>query len=182
MGNSLTATRVVRTLYATHNGVEKSRFLGGSFGTLDGALGASHLLQAETLGQYVDWLDKNGVCGPTTGKEEQEGSASPEASLEEPGIGADHAMPTESTRSYKALLEAIMKELSVIACGLLLDSGVDPNTGAHGGRLSKVSSQLERKKRFNSNPLHLACSKRLPFVVRNLLQKGCNHLLHCMIL
>jgi ankyrin repeat protein len=55
----------------------------------------------------------------------------------------------------------------------LLDHGVDPNLGDHGGRLSKVSDRNERKRKFRSNPLHLACSKGNPEVAKNLLEKGC---------
>ena len=43
-GDSLTATRVVRTMYANHHGVPNSRHLGGAYGSLEGAFAVSHLV------------------------------------------------------------------------------------------------------------------------------------------
>jgi len=173
-GDSLAATRVARTLFATHHGVENTRFLGGSFGSLDGPLSATHLLKAKTMGDYVDWLDKNNVC--SGGSDDGAGAGAAVADdLENKTVTKEDNSSNrsdEAWQGYEGLLECIMLEKPTIANGLL-DSGVDPNAGAHGGRLSKVSSRLERKKRFTSNPLHLACSRGMATVVRKLLHKGC---------
>ena len=61
-GDSLAATRVVRSLYASHYSLVDGRKLGGQYGQLDGAFSVQHLLSARTLGSYVDWLDSHGVC------------------------------------------------------------------------------------------------------------------------
>jgi ankyrin repeat protein len=73
---------------------------------------------------------------------------------------------------YDALLEATTVGYTSVAIGLL-NAGVDPNIGSHGGRLSKVSSRNERKKTFKSNPLHVACNKGNAHIVRKLLAAGC---------
>jgi acyl-CoA synthetase (AMP-forming)/AMP-acid ligase II/ankyrin repeat protein len=167
-GDSLAATRVVRTLYATHNGVHNSRFLGGSFGALDGAFSVANLLQAHTLGDYVDWLDTSGVCGSEPHNEDRIVPSQMKASST-PTMGEANKL---EFLQYDALLEATTVGYTAVAVGLL-NVGVDPNIGSHGGRLSKVSSRNERKKTFKSNPLHVACNKGNPQMVRKLLATGC---------
>eukprot|EP00957_Ditylum_brightwellii_P133164 10153298-Ditylum_brightwellii.AAC.1 len=66
-GDSLAATRVVRTLFANHKGIRDNRYIGGAYGVLDGPFDALHLLRAETLGAYVDFLDGHGVCSAKDG-------------------------------------------------------------------------------------------------------------------
>ena len=51
-GDSLTPIRITRTLYALHHGIHESRHLGGVTGNLDGPFVTSHLLSANTLGEY----------------------------------------------------------------------------------------------------------------------------------
>ena len=64
-GDSLAATRLVRSLYAYHNRVNDSRHLGGQYGVLEGPFAVSYLLQTKSMGEYVDWLDSHGVCRST---------------------------------------------------------------------------------------------------------------------
>ena len=58
-GDSLSATRVCRGLYALHHGVANSRNLGGETGTLDGLFAVKHLLASPTLGDYVKFLNQH---------------------------------------------------------------------------------------------------------------------------
>ena len=51
-GDSLTSTCITRTLYALNHGIHESRHLGGVTGNLDGPFVTSHLLSANTLGEY----------------------------------------------------------------------------------------------------------------------------------
>jgi non-ribosomal peptide synthetase component F len=54
-GDSLSATRVVRAIYARHHGLLDNRFIGGEYGKKDGPLSPLNLLSAENLGVYVDF-------------------------------------------------------------------------------------------------------------------------------
>jgi acyl-coenzyme A synthetase/AMP-(fatty) acid ligase/ankyrin repeat protein len=172
-GDSLAATRVVRTLYANHHGVDNTRFLGGSFGVLEGAFEVTHLLSAKSLGEYVNWLDGNGVCrikqdeSPTLTN-----VMTPSEYIDPAEQDTENELETEKSFQYGALVEAISLGQKSIAIALL-DAGVDPNYGGHTGRLSRVSSRLDRKKLFKSNPLHVSCSRGEPAIVRKLLEKGC---------
>jgi acyl-CoA synthetase (AMP-forming)/AMP-acid ligase II/ankyrin repeat protein len=191
-GDSLAATRLVRSLYAYHNGVNDSRRLGGPYGVLEGPFAVSHLLQTKSMGEYVDWLDSHGVCDSTleTTTSEKESANGHDTIAEEgkPTIAGegkpknfkdksksnDNIAGTESSelhQMYEALLEAIMFGHSLIACSLL--DVVDPNMYKHSGRLGKTSG-IERRQAFLSNPLHLACAKGDPLIVKKLLEKDCN--------
>lgn len=54
----------------------------------------------------------------------------------------------------------------------LLDVGVDPNSQSNPARLGKVTDRKQQRSLFKSNPLHLACLRGNPFLVKKLLQKG----------
>jgi acyl-CoA synthetase (AMP-forming)/AMP-acid ligase II/ankyrin repeat protein len=175
-GDSLAATRIVRAIYAKHHQVVDSRLLGGKYGVLDGPFAVGHLLKSRNLGEYVDWLKKCGVGEPN-----HDGGCSQKITpneidpdpLQDTLFGNQGALPTSSEEAqlYNALLEATMRGQYSIALALL-DLGVDPNFGAHGGRLAKTSSRLDRKKKFHSSPLHYACLKGNPLLVEKLLEKG----------
>lgn len=189
-GDSLTSIRIVRSLYALHHGIQESRHHGGAMGTLDGPFAAVHLVKAQNLGQYVKWLDDNNVCDISLSKDNA-GGASPllERSSEEnynsenPSTGLvgavdqlvavdeDSADPNWDELST-ALMEASMLGQTSIAIELLA-MGANPNFGAHGGRLGKVSSRLQRRGEFTSVPIHLACSLGNPELVKELLRCGC---------
>jgi len=177
-GDSLAATRLVRALYACHNGVFNSRFLGGQYGVLEGPFATSYLLRARTMGEYVDWLDSNGVCGSTAqvnGNGQTvaaDSQAEVSAGVNDGILNNDDSENDASFQLYEALLEAVTSGQSLIACALL-DDGVDPNLGQHGGRLGKTCGRHERKETFRSNPLHLACSKGDEVLAKKLLEKGC---------
>jgi acyl-CoA synthetase (AMP-forming)/AMP-acid ligase II/ankyrin repeat protein len=174
-GDSLAATRVARSLYAYHHNVFNTRFLGGAYGVLEAPFTASHLLRVRTMGDYVDLLDSHGVCCSSKDTREQDpaGANNRKATILGENDTVLHGEEKDFDLSlYEALLEAATSGQSVIAIALL-DHGVDPNLGDHGGRLSRVSDRTERKRKFRSNPLHLACSKGSPELVKKLLEKGC---------
>lgn len=168
-GDSLAATRVVRTLYASHHQVQNSRFLGGSTGSLEGVFSVSNLLRCHTLGEYVDLLDSNGI-----GRSSRvpEGERCFHVDTATPADHGDHREVPLEVQQYEFLLEAITMGQTAIAIGLL-SAGVNSNAASHGGRLGKVSSRNDRKKLFTSNPLHVACAKGNPLIVRKLLSTGC---------
>jgi len=183
-GDSLAATRIVRALYAKHHGVHNSRFLGGKYGAIDGPFAAVHLINAESLGHYVDFLDRNCIC---SGKG---GLSCEEAHQEQPNLHPGYAISTldnasdddgetvvsgEASRNESSLYGALMTAMSLGHTSLalsLLAAGADPNWGDHGGRLGKVSGRNTRKALFKSSPLHLACLRGDPLAVKGLLRRG----------
>jgi ankyrin repeat protein len=179
-GDSLSATRVVRAVYACHYKVQNNRFLGGRFGVLEGPFATIHLLTAENLGCYIDWLDKNGICSQKTYTEEVKQDASRQNVRNDcnQSDAAQHGSllqvdmkATEASQLYEALLQATSFGDSTIAVALL-NVGADPNLGKHGGRLGKISSRNERRQTFRSSPLHIACLKGIPRLVGSLLKNG----------
>jgi hypothetical protein len=158
------STRVVRGLYALHHGVSNSRNLGGETGTLDGPFAAKYLLQAPTLGGYVDFLQSNSAFGhgqvpldnASTSKIGREFSQQPRDNL------------------YDSLLESISLGLTCIAVSLI-DSGVDPNSKLMNKRLrlGKIKDRNQQRSLFHANPLHLACVRGEPLLVKKLLESGC---------
>lgn len=173
-GDSLTATRVGRAIYARHNNVLDSRLIGGKYGVLEGPFAVVHLLSADNLGAYVDWLDTHGVRGSQYGAWEK-----PPLLLAKPGddqlaIGevpmSKDIRDVESKRLFDALLQATSSGHTNVAMALL-DAGADPNLDESGCRLGKTSGRNERKKSFRSSPLHLACLRGIPSLVKKLLDK-----------
>ena len=177
-GDSLGSTRVVRALYAFHHGVPNTRDLGGSLGALDGPFAVTLLLRCKSMQEYVDWLDQNGVCGPQNGayqggiiNHQHANDTSNNQSPLNSNVVKDETIRLEA-ELYDALLETIT--LSQFSLALeLLNVGADPNFGAHGGRLSKTSHRIDRRKKFTSNPLHLACSQGHVPLVKKLLERKC---------
>ena len=165
-GDSLGATRVIRALYAFHHGVNNNRFLGGAFGKLDGPFDVIHLLRAKTLKEYVDMLDRNGI-----GLNHHEVEVALRVVETETASQQVDEETEQNSRLYDALLQATTLGHFAVAIALL-DVGADPTFGEHGGRLGKVSGRREQKTIFRSSPLHLACLKGHPELVRNLLRKG----------
>jgi acyl-CoA synthetase (AMP-forming)/AMP-acid ligase II/ankyrin repeat protein len=170
-GDSLGSTRIVRSLYAYHHDLQNRRELGGSFGAFEGPFAVIHLLSSKTMQEYVDWLDSNGVCGPKN-VEKETSSPKHDSYQEKVDSPVVDNLIRQQSEQYDALLESITLSQFSIALELL-QVGVDPNFGAHGGRLSKISHRNDRRKKFTSNPLHLVCGKGNPQLVRKLLEKGC---------
>jgi acyl-coenzyme A synthetase/AMP-(fatty) acid ligase/ankyrin repeat protein len=168
-GDSLSATRVVRAVYARHHQIHDTRHLGGPTGTLDGPFAVQYFLRAENLGQYVDWLDRNGVCTATS--DDVTASEHGDTTLAVQSGGLVH--PHNPNPGYSALLHATAAGFSVLAVALLQQCGVDPNHGQHEGRLGKTN-RLERKRNFRSTPLHLACLAGMDDLVTALLDHGAN--------
>jgi acyl-CoA synthetase (AMP-forming)/AMP-acid ligase II len=167
-GDSLGATLVVRTLYATHHEVNNSRHLGGSFGSFDGPFHVCHLLQSMTLGDYIDFLDSNGVIDK---------AETAEIDLELNKVGTTDVTNGNQNKElllYESLVEAITLGQSIVAASLI-SVGADPNYDDHGRRLGKMKNgRKEQKRLLKSNPLHLACVKGDQYLVSALLNSGCN--------
>ena len=175
-GDSLAATRVTRALYAHHYQVDNSRFLGGEYGKLDGPFDVLELLRAKNLGEYVDMLDKNKIATLPPGSEGTLGTPqSTEPSKVESALFIEEHSASDDENMeallYDALLQAATLGQTTIGVGLL-KVGTDPNCGAHGHRLGKVSHRMEQKELFRSSPLHLACSKGDIVFVKELLKKN----------
>ena len=168
-GDSLTATRVVRSLYATHKGIDNSRSLGGEYGALPYPFDASTLISSKTLGAYVDILDSlpfqrdvsevDSCRLPCSGKSFERAS--------------DHNSDLEAYRLYEALLEAIQLGQTLVAIALLHE-GVNPNEFVSTKRLGKVQGRIDMKESFRSSPMHLACMRGDIILVRNLFLFGCS--------
>ena len=171
-GDSLAATRVMRALYAYHHNVDNTRHLGGSFGILDDSFDVIRLLRGRSLGSFVDHLDRNFLCRPRVELSSNNVKTCMSSEMENgPDEGIVNSPDVEhESQLYEALLQASASGQSAIACALL-DIGADPNFGAHGGRLGKVSSRMEQKTIFRSSPLHLACLKGDDSLVKKLIEK-----------
>ena len=176
-GDSLAATRVVRSLYASHHSVFNARRLGGKYGTLEGAFSVKHLLSAKTLGTYVDWLDSNGVCGGSTADAVV---GDRDVKVSEKPIkpdGDDVTLPAEETEKrilYEALIDSTIRGHTFIAFHLL-DAGADPNyfpKGQKVQRMGKLADKRDRKSIFQSSPLHIACAKGNYALVHTLVNGG----------
>ena len=82
---------------------------------------------------------------------------------------------------YDSLLESITLGHTRVACSLL-DLGVDPNVQVSGS-LGKISDRMQQRTLFKSNPLHLACARGDPHLVRKLLCAGASvfvYILSCL--
>ncbi len=163
-GDSLAATRVTRGLYARHHNVNDSRNLGGSSGTLDGPFAAKFLLQANTLGEYCDFLDSHSAfCSA----EEKEGSI---IRTDDNSGAAQNS--TQTGTLFESLIESITMGHALVSMALLdfVDPNIQPIKEA---RLGKVTDRKQQRSLFKSNPLHLACIRGDAVLVRALLDKGC---------
>jgi hypothetical protein len=177
-GDSLTATRVTRALYAYHHQVDNNRRLGGQFGKLEGPFNVINLIRSKDLGSYVQMLDGQNLCTP---KEVGEARPVKNGKVDDEAKQSDSNPPTEiemgskedeneQADMYDALLQAATLSQSSIALGLL-DAGADPNYGGHSGRLGKVTHRLKQQALFRSIPLHLACLRGDDPLVKKLLAK-----------
>eukprot|EP00977_Amphora_coffeiformis_P016939 scaffold5364_cov164-Amphora_coffeaeformis.AAC.37 len=171
-GDSLTATRVVRALYAHHYNVFNGRELGGAHGILDDdVFSVRHLLRANNLGEYVDLLQRNNVCcnpaplgDPNSPTRPNNGSSVNQEKAEE---------GQEDTYMYDALVRAITQNKTQLALALL-DAGAPTNLGDQRKRKYRISNTRglqERKTIFHTTPLHLSCLKGHPKLVHALLLK-----------
>jgi acyl-CoA synthetase (AMP-forming)/AMP-acid ligase II/ankyrin repeat protein len=175
-GDSLSATRLTRALYAMHHDIPDSRFVGGDFGVLDGSFSITKLLSSRDLGAYVDWLDSEGVHfarGDVTcvNIEERQRSCIDSLDNRPYTMTSDESQESIDKRTmYDGLIKAIMQRQFNIAIALL-DIGADPNFESVDVRLSKVSGRLGRKMAFRSSPLHIACAAGNSQLVAKLLFK-----------
>lgn len=132
---------------------------------MDGPFAAKYLLKSETLGRYVEFLVSKSafrtIDDAMTATDGVETDTSSDYNVKE-NVG--HML-------YASLLESITLGYTRLACSFL-DLGVDPNTQLGQGRLGKVSDRQRQRMLFKSNPLHLACLRGNPHLVRKLLKKG----------
>ena len=166
-GDSLSATRVVRAIFAKHHNIVDNRFIGGEYGIVDGPLSPLNLLRAENLGSYVDFLDTHGICSSFESFENL-------ATI--PSTNTIYSQPFDFHEKclFEFLLQSTSAGLQNISIALL-DVGANPNYGESEGRLGKVSGRNLRKKQFRSNPLHLACFHGNHILVRKLLEKNAKY-------
>jgi len=176
-GDSLAAVRIVRALYARHHGLQDSRYLGGDYGTLDGAFSAVNLVTSPSLGAYVDFLDRNGIRVSSNdnkggGTCQSEVSAKHVTTIQAESSGDNRntaGVTSTESQLYEALIMATSQGHSSLAIALL-QAGADPNGGAHSGRLGKIGDRRKRKKVFRSGPMHIASLKGDADLVRELLR------------
>jgi non-ribosomal peptide synthetase component F/ankyrin repeat protein len=164
-GDSLSATRVVRAIYARHHGLVDNRFIGGDYGKIDGPLSPTNLLRSENLGVYVNFLDGNGICCSCE-------SIDDNCTLPI----TENVCSTKTNENYlfDSLLQSTTAGQRNIAISLL-DVGANPNFGESKGRLGKISGRKVRKELFRSNPLHLACLHGDDVLVKKLLEKNAKY-------
>jgi len=165
-GDSLAAARITRALFAHHHQVDNTRHLGGEFGKLDGPFDAVHLIQAPSLGDYVDFLDSHRV-----GASESSLLSEQEKPRESGTSDLQDKEKAQRQNLYDALMQSCTLGHENIALALL-EVGADPNYGNHGFRLGKTSGRLEQQSLFRSSPIHLATQKGQVRVVKALLHLG----------
>jgi hypothetical protein len=150
-----------------------NRNLGGGTGTLDGPFATKYLLQSETLGAYHSFLvSKGAFCSsddPVPSILDGDGNTS----------GPEIKEEKSADPLYASLLESITLGYTRIASSLL-DLGVDPNVRVC-GNLGKISDRVQQRTLFKSNPLHLACARGDPHLVRKLLCAGASICLYVLI-
>ena len=177
-GDSLAATRIIRALYALHHNVPNSRYIGGEFGILEGPFAAVHLINAKSLKSYVDMLEQNEVCASIVSVSEEKLVVDPQSettTVGEPLPESDgNSDEPDCNELHVALTQAAVRKYTNI-CLALLDIGANPNHNGHKGRFGKVSGRLERKMKFYSSPLHLACIIGDDMLVHGLLFKGAEY-------
>ena len=173
-GDSLSAVVVCRTLYAHFHRLQNSRHLGGEYGQLPEPFNTASLLRAKNLGEYVDLLDEN-----ITTNDLQTPSGDPSTKPQSSTTAATNKDPfpdtSEKALLYDALLQATTLDQSSIAAALL-HVGADPNHGHnHGSRIGNTSGRIQRRAVFKAAPLHLACFRGDPILVKLLLSYKANH-------
>lgn len=139
-----------------------NRNLGGGSGTLDGLFATKYLLQSETLGAYHSFLVSKGAFR----------TSDVPSTLDGDGHNSAPKMKEEDIADplYNSLLESITLGYTRVACSLL-DLGVDPNVRGSGS-LGKISDRVQQRILLKSNPLHLACARGDPHLVKKLLCAG----------
>ena len=147
-----------------------SRNLGGATGTLEGPFSAKHLLSFPTLGDYVQFLDVHKAFQHRN--DHQEGNNKGTAEVLNHASLKDNSTYQHKDMMYEYLIEAISLGLSCVASSLL-DLGVDPNGIDRKMRLGKVKDRSRQRQMFKASPLHLACVRGEPFLVKKLLAAGC---------
>jgi acyl-CoA synthetase (AMP-forming)/AMP-acid ligase II len=168
-GDSLSATLVVRSLYALHHQINNSRDLGGAYGYFDGPFNVSNLLRSKTLGDYATYLDANGIF--LTLEDENQYNLDETVKDSRKRLETGHSI---DDLLYNSLFEAITLGQTAVSIGLIY-VGTNPNHGEHGFRLGKLKNgRKQQKEVLKSNPLHLACAKGNYVLVAALLQCGCN--------
>jgi acyl-CoA synthetase (AMP-forming)/AMP-acid ligase II/ankyrin repeat protein len=170
-GDSLSATRLVRSLYARHYGVNNSRNLGGEYGKLGGPFDVVHLLGSSDFGEYVDWLDSMGVLSCDGDVIRVSGDEAMTYVNDQVGAKGSSDNHNPDRALYDALLEATVLGQTFIALALL-DIGIDPQHGTHKGRMGKITNRVTRRQEFKSTPLHVACSQGNYILVADLVRRG----------
>jgi len=173
-GDSLTATRVTRALYAHHLGVKDSRNLFGTYGQGDGPFAVCNLLTASSLGEYADFIASSGMSNTNvSGNREETTGAEDEEEQESQEKAEVTVSSIRQTMLYDAVIQAIASGHETLAVALLELPDTNPNLHRHSFRIGKTSSRKVRQKLFRASPMHTACQHGLFKVVSKLLEKAC---------
>jgi len=81
-------------------------------------------------------------------------------------------LDTIDDRLSNALIAAIMGDASPACVSALLSLGANPNHSYKGGKIGKVGDRRIRKAQWSSAPIHLACARGLPSVLKLLIDRG----------
>jgi ankyrin repeat protein len=123
-------------------------------------------------------LEQNEVCASIVSVSEEKLVVDPQSettTVGEPLPESDgNSDEPDCNELHVALTQAAVRKYTNI-CLALLDIGANPNHNGHKGRFGKVSGRLERKMKFYSSPLHLACIIGDDMLVHGLLFKGAEY-------
>ena len=184
-GDSLSAVLIMRKMWAAHSNVGDCKDLGGEFGELGEAFDPKYLISSRTLGAYVAFLEKNGVCASSTPALTSAAAAAAVTTSAKTTVGnaggVESSIPPPPDAShqplYDALLESCAMGWSAVSVALLLH-GAPPQLSAAAGAaasaraFAKAKDRATRKKVWSSQPLHIACLRGECDVVDMLLKKG----------
>lgn len=191
-GDSLSAVRICRSLYAKFTGIQDSRYLGGHTGLMDSktflradasadekknnekiaAFHVKYLIQANTLEEYVDFLDSFLISNDGNNDGEKKNNQKEEKIA--PISQHDNNKPD---LIQQAILESTSRNQTNLTLSLLSlqskNQSTLPSKKKEEARLGKIKGgKSQHRNIFTTLPIHLACTNGNPTLVEAFLSSS----------